>query len=112
LPIATQAMSIVDIVSMVMPIGRIIMRMPVSAMLAMFEHIAAHVAMSAPMAMSAAEHIVAAIEQAFMAWMQSCMAVMSIDIPIGMPSIDIDFIICMVSIVGLPPLTRRAPDRP
>jgi hypothetical protein len=105
-------MSIVDIVSMVMPIGRIIMRMPVSAMLAMFEHIAAHVAMSAPMAMSAAEHIVAAIEQAFMAWMQSCMAVMSIDIPIGMPSIDIDFIICMVSIVGLPPLTRRAPDRP
>jgi len=105
-------MSIVDIVSMVMPIGRIIMRIPVSAMLAMFEHIAAQVAMSPPIAMSAAEHIVAAVEQAFIAWMQSCMADMSIDIPIGMLSVDIDFIICIVSIVGLPPLARRAPDRP
>jgi hypothetical protein len=88
-----QAIIMARITSMLMPMGRIIMRMHVSAMSAMFEHIAAQVAISAPIAISAPAHIVAAIEQEFIAWMHSCIAPMSI----GILPTDIDFIISIVS---------------
>jgi hypothetical protein len=80
-----------------MPIGRIIMRMPVSAIIAVFEHVAAHTAISPPIRMSFAEHIVAAIEAAFIAIIVSC--IISMSIAMGMSVIDMFFIIAIVSIV-------------
>ncbi|MBM7803851.1 putative membrane protein [Curtobacterium luteum] len=80
-----------------MPIGRIIMRMPVSASIAVFEHIAAQVAISPPVRMSEAEHMVAAIDAAFIAIIVSC--IISMSIAIGIASADMVFIIAIVSIV-------------
>ncbi|WP_242090306.1 hypothetical protein [Curtobacterium sp. DN_7.5] len=80
-----------------MPIGRIIMRMPVSASIAVFEHIAAQVAISPPVRMSEAEHMVAAIDAAFIAIIVSC--IISMSIAIGIASVDMVFIIAIVSIV-------------
>ncbi|WP_433931433.1 hypothetical protein [Curtobacterium flaccumfaciens] len=86
---------------MSIPIGRIIIRMPVSASIAVFEHIAAQVAISPPNRMSAAEHIVAAIDAAFIAIIVSCIMSISMSISMGMSVIDMFFIIAIVSIAGL-----------
>ncbi len=86
-----------------MPIGRIIMRIPVSATSAMFMHIDAHLPMPAMLA-SWSAHIVAAIEQAFIAMMHSCIIAMSMSM--GMSPIDMDFIISIVS-TALLSLIRR-----
>jgi hypothetical protein len=92
-------MSIACIAAASIPIGRIIIRIPVSASIAVFEHIAAQVAISPPIRMSAAEHIVAAIDAAFIAIIVSC--IMSMSMSMGMSVIDMFFIIAIVSIAGL-----------
>lgn len=91
-----------------MPFGRIIMRIMVLHMSAVFEHMPMHAAMPSPVIESA--HIVHACSHAEQASIHSCI------IERSMPCIGMSFwcicIICIMSIVrplahGLPSISRR-----